>query len=276
MPMRRVRIVVSYDGTEFFGSQSQPGRRTVQDELEQLLQRLAPRTGRTVFAGRTDRGVHAVGQVVSVDVDWRASDLALRDALNSTAPHDISIIDVATVADTFHARYDALTREYRYRIIVDPAPPVLERRYVWWRRKAIDADRAASASERLAGTHAFGTFAGIGRSQSLAAGELVRQISVCEWRAYDAGRRHELRIVANGFLPRMVRNIVGAIVQVGSGKQEPTWIDELIAANDRRVLGEAAPPQGLALWRVRYADDDDKRRDAVIARRWPGEGYEEE
>jgi tRNA pseudouridine38-40 synthase len=273
--MRRVRIALGYDGTEFFGSQSQPERRTVQSELERVLRQLSPQTDRTVFAGRTDRGVHAVGQVVSVDVAWRQSDEALRDALNSLAPPDLSVIDVSTVADTFHARYDAVSREYRYRIVVSDIPPVLERRYLWWRRAAIDGERCASASERFVGEHAFGTFAGSGRSQSHSAEQLVRRISRCEWLTSDDGKRHELRVVANGFLPQMVRNIVGAIVQVGTGRQEPEWIDALIAANDRRVLGDAAPPQGLALWRVCYGDDDE-RRDAEFAGRWPGEGYGEE
>ena len=85
------------------------------------------------------------------------------------------------------------------------------------------------------------------------ADELVRHVSRCEWTHGDDGRRHELRVVANGFLPQMVRNIVGAVMQVGAGRQDPEWIDELIAANDRRVLGDAAPPQGLTLWRVCYA-----------------------
>ncbi len=274
--MRRVRISIGYDGTEFFGSQSQPGQRTVQDELERVLHRMSAWTGRTIFAGRTDRGVHAIGQVVAADVEWRDSDLALRNALNACAPVDIAVTDVATVAETFHARFDARSREYRYRIVVDSVPPVLERRYAWWRRATIDAGRASKACERLVGIHPFGTFAGGGQSQTLPAGDLVRNVSVCEWRSTESGRDHELRIVANGFLPQMVRNIVGAVVDVGSGQRDPNWIDDLIVANDRRVLGEAAPPQGLTLWQVRYADSDDDRRDAVIARRWPGKGYEEE
>ncbi|HEX5163897.1 MAG TPA: tRNA pseudouridine(38-40) synthase TruA [Thermomicrobiales bacterium] len=273
--MRRVRITLGYDGTEFFGSQSQPGRRTVQDELERLLQRLSPDSGRTAFAGRTDRGVHAVGQVVSVDVDWRDSDRALRDALNSLAPVDLAFVDVATVANTFHARYDARWREYRYRIVVAAVPPVFERRYCWWRHTAIDADLAADGCRRVVGEHAFGTFAGSGKSRSLPAGKLVRTVRDCDWRATDGGSRHELRIVASGFLPQMVRNITGAIVQVGSGRREPGWIDELIAANDRRVLGDAAPPEGLTLWRVSYPGDDNEQRDEASARQWPGEGYGE-
>jgi tRNA pseudouridine38-40 synthase len=270
--MRRVRITLGYDGTDFVGSQSQPGQRTVQDELEGLLDRLTTRVGRTVFAGRTDRGVHAVGQVVSVDLGWRDSDDALRDAINALAPVDLVVSSVESVADTFHARYDAVRREYRYRIVVDDAPPVLERRYIWWRRAGIDADRAADACRRFVGEHAFGTFAGSGRSQSWDAQKLVRRVAVCEWRKDCGDKRHELRIVANGFLPQMVRNIVGAVVRVGTGAESPEWIDELIAANDRRVLGEAAPPQGLVLWQVAYRDDSD----ATMAGRLPGEGYGEE
>jgi tRNA pseudouridine38-40 synthase len=273
--MRRVRITLGYDGTDFFGSQSQPGRRTVQHELEQMLRRLSPRTGRTVFAGRTDRGVHALGQVASTDVAWSGTDAALRDALNSLAPIDISIVDVASVADTFHARFDAQSREYRYRIVVSDVAPVFQRRYAWWRRTALDGERCASACRHFVGEHAFGTFAGNGRSQSLTTDELVRHISRCDWIESDDGSLHELRVVANGFLPQMVRSIVGALVHIGISRQEPEWIDELIAANDRRVLGDAAPPQGLALWRVRY-NDDDERRDAKSAGQWPGEGYGEE
>lgn len=275
--MRRVRITLGYDGTEFFGSQSQPGLRTVQSELEGILGRLSPRAGRTVFAGRTDRGVHALGQVVSVDVDWRGRNDDLRDALNALAPADIAVRSVEAVANSFHARYDACSREYRYRIVVADVPPMFDRRFVWWRRLPIDDGRAAVAAARFVGEHAFGTFAGSGKSQSLPVEQLVRRVSSCEWLVDADSGSHELRIIANGFLPQMVRNIVAAIVRVGTGAHDPDWISELIQANDRRVLGEAAPPQGLTLWRVRYENDNTGRRqDAADAGRWPGEGYEEE
>ncbi|MEX2314658.1 MAG: hypothetical protein WD628_03005, partial [Thermomicrobiales bacterium] len=140
----------------------------------------------------------------------------------------------------------------------------------------LDECRAAAAAARFVGAHAFGTFAGSGRSQSLCVEQLVRNISLCEWNTRAGCGRHELRVVANGFLPQMVRNIVGATVRVAAGEHEPAWIDDLIAANDRRVLGEAAPSQGLVLWRVRYEADDDERREAVNARPWPGEEYEED
>lgn len=248
--MRRVRLTIGYDGTGFAGSQVQPGERTVQGELEALLARLAPGSGRTVFAGRTDRGVHAVGQVVSVDTGWRGTDERLRDALNALAPDDLAVLVVETVDDRFHARYDARSREYRYRIRVAPVPPVLERRYRWWRTREIDAARAGAAAERLVGRHAFGTFAGLGRSQREPAAALTRTVLACGWRGGQGN--HEFRVVADGFLPQMVRNMVAAVVRVGQGERPVAWIDELLAANDRRVLGEPAPPQGLVLWRVVY------------------------
>jgi tRNA pseudouridine38-40 synthase len=233
--------------------------RTVQDELERAIQRVAAGSGRTVFAGRTDRGVHALGQVVSIDACWRSSDADLQAALNATLPDDVIVAAVATARQDFHARFDALSREYRYRIRVSDILPVLDRRYVWWRRTAIDAERASHACRLFVGRHAFGTFAGSGWSQRKSDAQLVRTVQSCSWHSVPDGT-HELRITADGFLPHMVRNIVAAIVRVGSGVAEPEWIDELIHANDRRRLGDAAPPHGLVLWRVEYADDEPASR----------------
>jgi tRNA pseudouridine38-40 synthase len=252
-------LTIGYDGTDFFGSQSQASRRTVQSELERMLQRVAPGSGRTVFAGRTDRGVHAIGQVVSVDVTWKGSDQALRNALNEVGPVDIVVRDVVAVQPTFHARYDATGREYRYLIRVAAAPPVLKRRFVWWRTERLDTDLALDASRRFVGEHRFGTFAGSGRSQVAGPEQVTRVVRECEWTtvATDGAQSHEFRVVANGFLPQMVRNMVAAVVQVGRAARPATWIDELLAVNDRRALGNAAPPQGLVLWLVDYAGVDE-------------------
>lgn len=243
-------IQLGYDGTEFHGSQAQPGLRTVQKELEGVLQRVAPGSSRTVFAGRTDRGVHAIGQMVSADVAWGSSDDRLRSAINAVAPTDITVVDVRTVSPAFHARYDAIGREYRYRIVVAASPPPLERRYVWWRTRDLNSALAQAACERMVGKLSFGTFAGLGKSQSLDADALTRDVRQCDWT--QCGERHEFRVVANGFLPQMVRNMVAAIVRVAQSERPVEWIDELLAANDRRVLDEAAPPNGLTLWRVEY------------------------
>lgn len=259
--MRRARFTLGYDGTGFAGSQLQGRSRTVQRELELAIQRLAPGSGRTTFAGRTDRGVHAVGQVVSLDTSWSDSAERLRDALNAILPPDVSVGAVEWTSPTFHARYDAKWREYRYRIFVAPTPPVLARRYVWWRRAALDGARAAEACRVLLGSHAFGAFAGAGRSRQCDAEALTRTVRMCQWHQRDVsdGTQHELRIEADGFLPQMVRTIVSSIVTVAQGGREVEWLHDVLRSNDRAMAGEPAPPEGLVLWRVRY---DDKRDDS--------------
>lgn len=256
-------MLLGYDGTDFVGSQVQSSGRTVQAELELAIQRLAPGSSRTTFAGRTDRGVHAVGQVVSLDVVWSRSAERLRDALNAILPPDVSVRAVEWTSPTFHARFDATWREYRYRIWVAPTPPPLARRYVWWRRGALDEALAAEACTVLLGRHAFGAFAGSGRSRSHDAPALTRTVRQCDWRveARPGATLHELRIEADGFLPQMVRTIVGAIVLVARRTRDVQWLGDALRSNDRSVLDEPAPPEGLVLWRVRYDDERDDSGD---------------
>lgn len=261
--MRRAKLTIGYDGTDFVGSQIQQSGRTVQGELELAIQRLAPGSGRTTFAGRTDRGVHALGQVVSLDLSWSGSTERLRDALNAVLPPDVSVGDVEWTSPTFHARYDATWREYRYRVWVAPSPPPLARRYVWWRRDALEASRAAAACGLLVGRHAFGSFAGSGRSRAVDVATMTRTVRRCEWHSEESGAytRHELRIEADGFLPQMVRTIAGAVVLVARGTRDVEWFGAALAANDRSALDEPAPPEGLILWRVRYDDERDDSGD---------------
>jgi tRNA pseudouridine38-40 synthase len=262
-----VAILLGYDGTDFHGSQAQAGARTVQGELERALTQVAPGSDRLAFAGRTDRGVHAVGQVTSGDVVWSGPLEALRDALIAVAPADITVQRVWEAPDGFHARHSASGREYRYRIRAAVAPRPLERRYVWWRRKALDGTSARAACAKLAGTHAFGSFAGSGQSQALDARQLTRTLRTCEWLVdeYDDGvsrtgaaeTLHTLRVIGDGFLPQMVRNLVAAICLVAQGERPVEWIDELLKSNDRRALGEAAPPHGLVFWQAYYEREAD-------------------
>lgn len=237
----------------------------MQGVVDEAIQRVAPGSGSTVFAGRTDRGVHALGQVVSLDLSWKGSAERCRDALNSILPRDVAVGSLEWVFPDFHARFDAQWREYRYEIVVSPTPPVLDRRYSWWRRQPIDADLAADAAGRFVGTMPFGSVAGSGKSQTVPAEKLIRTVTRSSWVSSIDGEvvRHEFRIEATGFLPRMVRNITAAVVEVGTGRQPVRWIDALLAANDRRVLGEAVPPEGLTLWRVCYDDEDDSRHGSV-------------
>ncbi|MGI9252869.1 MAG: tRNA pseudouridine(38-40) synthase TruA, partial [Thermomicrobiales bacterium] len=161
--MGTLALVVSYDGSGFAGSQVQPGERTVQGELERSLRFLAPKwTGRSVFAGRTDRGVHAARQVVSLDdirVDLPAE--TIRRAINARLPEDRSVLEIVRFDELFHARFDAHWREYRYRIWFGPEEP-LARRQTWRRTGSPDLGAMQSAAAAIAGTHDFAAFAGGG------------------------------------------------------------------------------------------------------------------
>lgn len=259
--MPRYKLTLGYDGTDFYGSQAQTGRRTVQSELEAAIRRVGGGEIRVALAGRTDRGVHAVGQVASGEIDWRGTAGALRSALNAVGPKDIVVSDVEEVPAGFHARYSAYWREYRYRFVRSAVLPVLDRRYVWWRRADLNDELARDACRRLIGRHSFGSFAGSGRSQSETAERLERTVLACEWIETESGlspfgEYREMRIIADGFLPQMVRNIASAVVTVASGAEPATWIDELLEAGDRRVMREGAPPHGLVLWQVGYTEFD--------------------
>lgn len=260
--MQHLRLTIAYDGTCFHGSQRQRDARTVQGELERGLERVTTSYSDLALAGRTDRGVHALGQVATVDIEWSRSLIDLRTAINAVTEDDLQVVEVGSAPADLHARYSARWREYRYRIVEAEVLPVLGRRYVWWRRDELDPELAAAACSRFVGQHQFGTFASLGLSRKLEPDKLSRTVMACEWRLIsedgyevDGVRRlHELRIVANGFLPQMVRNIASAVHDVARGEQPVDWVESLIGANDRRALGKPAPSQGLTLWRVGYED----------------------
>ena len=267
--MPSYRLTLSYDGTAFAGSQIQPGQRTVQGELESALRRLGGREFRTTFAGRTDRGVHAFGQVVMVNVpEWRATAGDLERALGARLPGDVAARQVADSDPAFNPRFDAVWREYRYWIVRGLASPFLGR-YAWLLRDGADAARMNEAASILLGTHDFASFVGGGEGvpwseRSTRRHGTTRTLLRCAVRHLELtpgpGRDTdaaalEFRIAADGFLPRMVRNIAGALVEVGQGRQEPAWIGEILAARDRRQGSEVAPAHGLTLWRVGFPGD---------------------
>lgn len=255
------RMTLGYDGTDFFGSQVQTQGRTVQSELESAIRQITGTEIRLALAGRTDRGVHAVGQVASGNIPWRGETGKLRSALNAVGPKDIVVSRVDEAEEGFHARFSARWREYRYRLVINDTEPVLTRRYTWWRRAPIDPELASEACKRIMGTHSFGTFASAGWSQALTTAQLERTVFDCRWVATGAaespeGQYCEMRITAGGFLPQMVRNITAAVVAVASGEAPVSWIDELLVAGDRGALPAGAPPHGLVLWRVGYTEFD--------------------
>ncbi len=255
-----MRIDLGYDGTEFFGSQRQPERRTVQREIEAALAQLTGQDVRLVFAGRTDRGVHALGQVASGPVSWRRDDEALRFALDSLTPDDISITGVRTVDEAFHARFSARSRVYRYRIWCGAVPPVFARRFAWHERANLNLATMNAAATALLGTQDFASFAGDGLGIPGSGVDCTRTVLAAQWRSLPeqwepGGTIVEFEIRANGFLPHMVRNIVGNLCLVGRGRATPEWFEDLISRRDRRHAEAPAPPQGLVLWSVEYPND---------------------
>jgi tRNA pseudouridine38-40 synthase len=261
-------LTLAYDGSGFAGSQRQSGKRTVQEVVEAAFGRLYQRPVPAVFAGRTDQGVHAAGQVVSI-ADERP-DLGMEPmlrALNANLPDDVAVVDLERVTGPFHARFDAGWREYRYRLWTGrPAP--LVRNQVWRMECSLNCGAMRRAISSLVGEHDFAAFASKGEGvpwserQQAPRGARRRVFSaelheIDPWwgPTRDRGVCLEFRIVADAYLPRMARNIVGALVEIGRGARSPEWVLDLFDARDRRQAGKAAPPHGLILWRIGYGGE---------------------
>lgn len=249
------------------GSQRQRSGRTVQEDLETALSRLSGRHQDVVLAGRTDSGVHAIGQVASIaDVRPEMSDNELIRAINAHLDDDLAVVACERMSRSFHARYDARWREYRYRIWWG-VPQPLQRLRAWQRWPDLDIAAMNVAASLLLGKTDLASFAGNGKGVEWGhpGGErgTVRSVRLCTvypvsgwWGTAPAdGSGCEIRIVADGFLPQAVRTIASALAEVGRGKRSPAWITELVAARDRRKGPQTAPPHGLILWRVGYGDD---------------------
>ncbi len=260
-------LTVSYDGRDFRGSQILSEGRSVQGELERALSLLGQGPQQVVLAGRTDAGVHAVGQVASCPDSWpELSSEQLVRAVNAHLVPDAAVLRIERHPSGFHARYDARWREYRYRIWSGQNQP-LARDWVWRRNESLELEAMASAAGLMQGQHDFAVFAGGGHGVPWSPRRhqrrgTIRRVSICTCRALApwwgpaAGQLSEVRVVADGFLPRMVRSIVAALVDVGRGKQPVDWIPALLATGDRRRGSGTAPAHGLVLWRVGYGDDE--------------------
>ena len=262
-----LKLTVAYDGTNFVGSQTQNNGRTVQEDLENALSGLFRQNCRAELAGRTDSGVHAIGQVASVaDLRPDMSPARLIEAINAYLADDLAVVSCERESEGFHARHHAVWREYRYRIWWGVRQP-LHRQHVWQRWHALDLEAMAEGAAHLTGEVNLASFAGygVGVTGTPAPGRrgTVRNIMHCSvhptqpwWGTAPAlGQGAEIRIIADGFLPQAVRTVAGALAEVGRKKRPPAWISELIAAADRRMGPQTAPPHGLMLWRVGYGND---------------------
>ncbi|NLJ80478.1 MAG: tRNA pseudouridine(38-40) synthase TruA [Firmicutes bacterium] len=241
-------LKVQYEGTAYSGFQIQPDQPTIQGKLEEALAKLATERIRVVGAGRTDAGVHSEGQIVS----FRSSGLTvptakLPYALNRLLPGDIRVVGSERRAKNFHAQRSALEKTYRYQIYQGPFPNVFWRRYALWERNDLNWPEMERCSRLLVGTLDFAAFAASGSSVKTTV-RSMHQIEL-DWE----GPLKTIRFTADGFLYKMVRNLVGTLLDVGRCKVGAKDIEALLASGDRRLGSATVAPQGLFLESVRYA-----------------------
>lgn len=247
---RRLCLTLHYDGGAFHGWQLQPDRRSVQGELEGVLEILFTRPTRVIGSGRTDSGVHAVGQVVAVDAPAKWTAAELRRALNALLPDEVWVSDARDAAPDFHPRYGALSRAYVYRIgLVAQARSPFHSRWCWPLVENLERERMERATEILVGDHSFRAFAKAGQEHR---GDrcIVTEARWAEW----PGMGLEFHISANRFLHHMVRYLVGTLVEVGLGRRDPEEVAGLLETRPALRTSPPAPPEGLFLRAVHYSD----------------------
>lgn len=244
--MRNIKCVIAYDGSGFSGWQIQAGVRTVQGVLEQALCVMLKHNVRLVASGRTDAGVHALGQVVNFTTDRGIPLHGLHRGLNALLPEDISVVSVEEVPMGFHARFSAKSKTYVYVFLVSPVKNPLLARYAFHTNIPLDAEAMAQAAGYLVGEHDFSSFMAAGSAVKTA----VRRMAVCD--VIRRGERICLVMEGSGFLRHMVRNVAGTLFLVGAGKLSPGDVKAILGARERCRAGPTAPPQGLYLVRVTY------------------------
>lgn len=250
MAKRFFKLVVAYNGRAYLGWQVQAEGRTVQAEIEQALEKITQESIRVTASGRTDSGVHALGQVVSFASETTLDPQTLQRALNGNLPEDIRVFEAEEAPEGFHAIRDAVSKRYRYFIQDGGVRDPFLCDWSWYIPQQLDDDAMQEAADRLHGEHDFASYQSAGSPRTTT----VRTIHefIVDRQIGQLCEPIVLEISANGFLYNMVRNLVGTLVEVGLGKQPVTWPHEILAAKDRKVAGQTAPPQGLFLVSVDY------------------------
>jgi tRNA pseudouridine38-40 synthase len=250
MATRWLKLTVAYDGTNYAGWQIQPDKPTVQAAIEAAWHEITREMIRVTAAGRTDAGVHALGQVVAVATESRLPVSDLQRGLNALLPEDVAVVALEEACEGFHATYDALGKTYRYQIHNGRVPAIFDRRYTWHYPQPLDAESMHAAAQALVGKHDFSSFESIGSERPTS----VRTITALSVRRGTGALadRVTIEVAGDGFLYNMVRAIVGTLVEVGRGARDATWPAEVLTACDRTRAGQTAPPQGLFLVRVEY------------------------
>lgn len=245
--IKNFKLIIEYDGTRYHGWQRQKDDRTIQAEIEAALKTMTASRVKVIGSGRTDAGVHAEAQAANFQCDTRLVPEALLKGLNSLLPQDIIIKTCEPVKASFHARYDAKSKTYHYKILNRPIPVAISRQYVWFIRKTLDLDAMRSAISHIIGCHDFKAFEGSGSPRQhttrhiLSAGLIENENGLLIF-----------HIEADGFLRFMVRNIVGTLVDVGMKRITPVDFKGILDSKDRSRAGATAPAQGLTLIKVNY------------------------
>jgi len=240
------KLTISYDGSNYNGWQIQPNGKSIQEEIEKALLILLKEEIRIIGSGRTDACVHALGQVANFTTSQSIDILKFTYSLNSLLPCDIRIKNITQVASTFHAQYSAISKTYQYHVYTGKVLNPFKRLYVWHLHRLLDLNLLCDATKKFLGEHDFASFANVGSSAKDSIRNLMK---------FDVDLSNDeiiFTLKADGFLYKMVRNLVGFVIEIASHKRPITDIKKVLLAKDRRQAGSAAPPQGLFLVEVDY------------------------
>jgi tRNA pseudouridine38-40 synthase len=241
-----IKLILEYDGTAYAGWQRQPDRPTIQEAIEDAIQGVTQTQTSVIGAGRTDAGVHAVGQVASFRSDRTMTPREWTRALNAHLPETIVVRTAAIMPDTFHARFSAKGKLYEYRLLNREERPAIDRHYCWHIHKPLNDAVMNQAAMALIGSHDFSSF----ETQPTENDDPICHLQ--HLTVFREGDRLRIETYADRFLKQMVRSIVGTLVEVGLNKRPPDSIEAILHARDRSAAGKTAPPQGLFLMRVDY------------------------
>ncbi|MBJ7449488.1 MAG: tRNA pseudouridine(38-40) synthase TruA [Parachlamydiales bacterium] len=246
------KLLIAYDGTNYCGWQIQPNGDTIQERLIKILTSLLQEDIHLIGAGRTDAGVHAYGQVAHFKTQKCLDCKKILKALNGLLPKDIRVLHMREVPMHFHSQYSAISKTYHYNLWLDPITNPMKRHYTTWVKQRMDISLLKEAAQVFVGTHDFTSFANSATEGSAAKGatRTIQRLDVIE---QDGGVRLEFQ--ANGFLYRMVRNIVGTLIEVAQKKRPVNSLIQIIESKDRRLAGKSAAATGLFLMNVDYPDD---------------------
>lgn len=245
--MRTIKLTVAYDGTAYVGWQRQATGASIQGLLEEALSKIDHRSVSVHGAGRTDAGVHAIGQIASARIECVHDDATLLRALNANLPSAVRVFDVATMADDFHARFSATAKTYEYRIWNGQAVPPMLRLYTWHVPQPLHVPAMQRAADAIPGEHDFAAFQGAGSTTHTS----VRRVTSATWRSAADGSL-VFEIAGAGFLRYMVRGLVGTLVEIGHGRRNAGDLARLLDTRERSGVGRTAPPEGLFLVKVEY------------------------